>query len=199
MKNSRARYLAVAAVVALAVAACGGSDPAEELAEQIAEQAGGDVADIDIDAADGSMAIDINDDDGDGSVSIDTDNDGSVAIEIEDDDGGGTLIIGGGEVPEGFPIPVLEGGQVVSSLVASSDEGSGGVVSVEYPAGTFDALVSSYQSWIDDQDLDVSRMDMTTDEGKTVQFFGTGEDGGSVMIIIGETGDGVVVALTAGD
>jgi hypothetical protein len=73
------------AVFALALAACGG----DEIAEQIIESQDG-VGDIEIDQNDGTVAITIQGDDGEDSVAV----------------------FGGGEVPSDFPIPVPGGGDV---------------------------------------------------------------------------------------
>lgn len=201
MNGAWVRRLAMVGTAALFIAGCGGgADPAEEaanqLAEQIIENAGDGSVAVDIDD-NGSMNIDVDGEDG-SSVSIDTDNEGSVAIQIDGDDGG-MAIIGGGEVPEGFPIPVPDGGQVISSIVGSSDEGAGAQVMVQYPAGRFEELAASYQSWIDGQGLEVTTMDMSTTEAKMIQFIGSGADGSGVMISVTDAEDGVVVMLVTGN
>ena len=48
-----------------------------------------------------------------GNVEIDEE-DGNVKIEIESEDGEASVVIGGGEVPDGFPIPIADGGTVMA-------------------------------------------------------------------------------------
>jgi hypothetical protein len=202
MNGARLRRIAMVGAAAVLVAACGGGDPAEELADQLAEQAieeAGDDATVDLDIGDGSVDIDVDDENGDGSVSVDTDNDGSVAIEVEGEDGDGVVIIGGGSVPEGFPIPVPDGGEILSSISTSGEEGGGSSVVVQYPVGSFDELVATFETWMDGQGVDAAKTEMSTDEGKTVQLYASGEDDLGLVITVTDTGTEVVVSLLAGD
>ena len=86
-----------------------------------------------------------------GDVEID-ENNGSVVIEVEDEDGGGSAVIGGGDVPDGFPIPVPDGGTVVSVFTQDADA----IVTLTYPASEYDSLVATYQDFVDGTGGEVS-------------------------------------------
>jgi hypothetical protein len=147
----------------LVVAACGGKTAEEEILEQIIENSGEDIGDVDIDTDDGTLSIDVEGEDG-GEVNISTsgdDDEFNVTIEGEDGDGdvtitgtgddqemtitvegedGGTMTIGGGEVPETLTLPVPDGGNVVSSMEMED----GAMVILIYPLAAFDGLVAFY-------------------------------------------------------
>jgi hypothetical protein len=110
------RIIALLAATALALVACSGGDLAEEI----------------IESQDGVGDVEINE------------NNGSVQIEVEDEDGN-TAIIGGGEVPDGFPIPVPDGGTVAAVF----SQGSDATVTLTYPASEYDSLVAAYQDFVD--------------------------------------------------
>ena len=102
---------------ALALTACQGAS--EVIAEQIAEQT-----------------------DGVDNVEIDADT-GEVKIETDE----GDITIGGGEIPDDFPVPVPDGGEVMT-VFASPD---GGSVTVSYAIDRYDDLVSYYNDWTNGQ------------------------------------------------
>lgn len=108
------RLMVSIGVIALVASACGGSDT---VAEQIAEQASG----VD--------NVEISDD--------------SVAIEFETEEGQASAVIGGGEVPDGAPMPIPDGGDVQSSVSAAGNAS----VTISYPGDRFDELVSLYEEW----------------------------------------------------
>lgn len=100
---------------ALLAAACGG----EQISEQLAEQAIGGNADVQIS--------------GDGD---------EVTINIESDEG--SISIGSGAtLPDSLTIPVPDGGDVISSF---SDANSAGG-SITYPGDRYEELVGFYESW----------------------------------------------------
>jgi hypothetical protein len=107
--------------LALLLTAC--QSAAENLAENLTEQI--------VEQADGV-----------GDVDIDLD---SGEINVETDDG--AITIGGGEVPDGFAIPFPEGYQVTS--VFTNDESQ--AVSLAYPGGNYDEIVSFYDDWASQQ------------------------------------------------
>ncbi|NHZ71090.1 MAG: hypothetical protein GWP18_05560, partial [Proteobacteria bacterium] len=122
------------AVVGLALILSACSSAAEVLTEQIAENAVG------------------------GDVKIDADT-GQVSIETDD----GAITIGGGEIPDGFALPVRDGYQVTS--VFSTDGAS--AVTLVYPGAAFDDVVSFYDDWTSSQSAEWSKnsSSMTTDDG----------------------------------
>lgn len=96
--------------------------PGEELAEQFAESQ-----------------------EGVGDVEIDEDS-GEVSVETDE----GSATIGGGELPEDFPIDMPEGGEVQSVI----EQEDAVIVSVSYDDG-FSAIADHFQGWIDDNDVEV--------------------------------------------
>ncbi|MEN8041408.1 MAG: hypothetical protein ABFR95_07885 [Actinomycetota bacterium] len=77
-------------------------------------------------------------------------NDGEIKVEFEDEEGGGALVIGGGEIPDGFPIPVPDGGDVTSSIAQGNSYG----VIINFPESAYDELVSFYEAWVADQSVE---------------------------------------------
>lgn len=122
------RITVVLAALTLALSACSGEDIAGDIAEEVLEEQEG-VGDVDID-----------------------ENNGSIVIEVEDEDGGGSAVIGGGDVPDGFPIPVPDGGTVVSVFTQDADA----ILTLTYPASDYDSLVATYQDFVDGTGGDAS-------------------------------------------
>ncbi len=103
--------------LALVLTAC--QSAAEVLSEQVIEQAAG---------------VD--------DVKIDTDS-GEVSVETED----GSIVIGGGEIPDGFGVPLPDGYTVTSVL--TTDEVS--AVSLAYPDGDWAAIEAFFDDWTSGQ------------------------------------------------
>lgn len=78
-------------------------------------------------------------------VDIDTDT-GQIRIETDE----GSLSIGGGELPDGFPIPVPDGGDVMS-VFTSGDQAA---ATVSYARDRYDELVRFYDEWTEGQSGD---------------------------------------------
>ncbi|MEA3511146.1 MAG: hypothetical protein U9R51_06900 [Actinomycetota bacterium] len=72
--------------------------------------------------------------------------DGEITVEFDESEGGGSLTVGGGEIPDGFPLPVPDGGVIESSF------GQGGTFGlfVRYPRSEYEALYSFYEQWVDE-------------------------------------------------
>jgi len=147
------RIIVVLAALTLALSACSGGDIAEEILE-------------------GQEGV--------GDVEIDQNN-GSVVIEVEDEDGGGSAVIGGGEVPDGFPIPVPDGGTVVSVFTQDADA----IVTLTYPASEYDSLVATYQGFVDGT-------------GGEVNTF-TSSNPASVTWTVSADGESYNISVTEGD
>lgn len=126
------RFAIVIALLAVIATACGAAN--EELAEQIIERSGGGEADVDLD--------------------LDT---GQVSVETDE----GSFSVGGGEIPDGFPVPFPDGGSVQS--VFTSDTAAS--VSLAYPKDRFDELVAYYEAWTADQGGEWSTSSFTNDDG----------------------------------
>ncbi len=111
--------LVLIAALALVAAACG------SVAERVVENAVENNAGIE-------------------NVEIDQDS-GEISIEFDDEDGSGSLTFGGGEIPDGFPIPLPDGGQVVAVI----EQGDFQTVSLTYPGDRYDDVVEFFQEWAD--------------------------------------------------
>jgi hypothetical protein len=109
------RRLTVIFVLALLAAACGG----EQISEQLAEQAIGGNADVNIS--------------GDGD---------DFSISVESDEGSFELG-SGASLPDGLNVPVPDGGDVTASF---SDDSSAGA-SIMYAGDRYDEIVGFYESW----------------------------------------------------
>ncbi len=105
----------------------------QSASEQLAEQVEG-VTDVDID--------------------LDT---GQIKIETDD----GSMTIGGGELPDGFAVPLPDGYKEIS--VFTTDDGS--VVGVSYPQDRYDELVAHFDEWTSSQPGDWDTATMTLDQG----------------------------------
>ena len=123
-----------------------------------------------------------------GNVEIDED-DGSVKIEIEDEDGDASVVLGGGEVPDGFPIPIADGGTVVAVM----EQGSEATVSLTYDSGDFDAIKSFYEQWIDSSGFGVVNK-FETSAPKSISW-GLEDGDVSYNITVSEAGEDLFVNL----
>lgn len=183
MRNSKAIITLV--VFMLLVAACGGKSAEEELLEQIIESSGEDIGEVNIDTdSDGGVNISVEGDDGE-TINItggSEDDDVNFTIEGEDGEGisvsgsgddeeftitvegedGGTMTIGSGDIPEGFELPVPDGGEIVTSFVSGQDMS----LTVMYPAAAYDQLVSFYEDRLPSgADITTTDSSYTDDEG----------------------------------
>ena len=161
----------VLVVIALLAAACG--NVAENVVERVAENAmesegGGDV-DVDLD------------DDG-GSVRIQTD-EGEISIDAGS----------GGEVPDGFEMPVPDGGEVVGTMSFSAADGSRTSVTLEYPPSALDDLVETYEEYFDS--FEGSFSSQSSDSGSQFWSWGTADGAVTAAISAYDGDDYVTLAL----
>ncbi len=142
------RTATILVAAALVVTAC--QSASEQLSERLAEQVEG-VNDVDID--------------------IDT---GQVKIETDD----GSISIGGGELPDGFAVP-LPDGYKVTGIFTTDDES---VVGVSYPQDRFDELVAYFDAWTSGQPGDWETATMTLDQGEAGTMRSSSFYGGDMSI-----------------
>jgi len=161
------RTMVLLSAMTLALSACSGEDIAGNIAEEVLEGQEG-VGDVEID-----------------------ENNGSIVIEVEDEDGGGSAVIGGGEVPDDFPIPVPDGGNV--NFSSSTDQGTS--LNITYPVSEYDSLVATYQSFADGVGGDVTTYN--TDNPKS-QTWLVSTDTESYSISVTESGSDANVFLVTG-
>jgi hypothetical protein len=145
------RFVPVVLGLTLILAAC--QSASETIAEQLAEQVEG---------------VD--------NVEIDTDS-GQVKIETDE----GAVTIGGGELPDDFPIPLPDGYQVVSVFTA---EGTS-AVSLAYPEGNFDDIVAFFDDWTSSQPNAWTKSTSSVSGGEgTIDSANWFEDEGSSFISV---------------
>ena len=143
------------------VAAC---SPGEGLAEQILE------------SQEGIDNVEINEDTGE------------VKIEVEGEDGD-SVVIGGGDIPDGFPIDVPGGGEVQAVLQSGTDA----TVSLMFDVTDFDTVIAFYENWIEKTGSEVVNK-FESAAPKSVAW--TLEDGSSSYTIsVSEAGGQTIVSL----
>lgn len=92
---------------------------------------------------------------------------GEITVEFDESEGGGSLTVGGGEIPDGFPLPVPDGGVIESSF------GQGGTFGlfVRYPRPEYETLYSFYEQWAD-ENADTILANTKTDDPRTDGWIG---------------------------
>lgn len=160
-----ARLVGAMLALVLVVAACGGKSAEEELLEQIFENAGDDIGDLDIDLDDDGddFSFTVEGEDGETATIVGGGDDDDFTITVEGEDGG-TFSFGGGDLPDGLQIPVPDGGNVLLSIEAEGNI----TVSLEYPGSDLDRLVAFYDSELkpDSDDVDRAESSFTTEDGE---------------------------------
>lgn len=167
------RSIVLIGILALVASACGAAaeNVAENLAERALESEGGGNVDLDID-----------------------EESGEVSVQMESGDGSGSLTIGGGELPDGFPIPVPDGGEVMSTFSSETEEGTSYSVTISYPADRYEELASFYEDWIDGQADDVQKSE-TSGEFTSSSFYSATAD---VNISVTTADEEAIVTLITG-
>ncbi len=148
------KYLLLAVLLALSACATAAENLAENAIENQIENELGEGASVDMD---------------DGSVQITTD-DQSITIGE------------GADVPDGFPIPVPDGGTVIYSAT----DASAMVVIADYPASMLDDLIETFEDYFAGMD-DVQRVEMTN---PTMHVWNTSD--GNQSVTLSQTDDETV-------
>lgn len=140
---------------ALVLGAC--QSASEVLTEQIAEQVDG-VNNVEIDSETGEF-------------------------KIETDEG--TISVGSGDIPDGFPIAVPDGGDVISNITVGNQSG----VTVLYPTDRYEAIVAFYDDWTAQQPGDWTTFSGENSSGdqtiRNASWFQEDPDGTGVGLTIG--------------
>jgi hypothetical protein len=162
LMTRRIHVLVLLTVAALVASAC--SSAAETLTEQIVEA-----------GAEGDVDVNIDDE--------------TVSVSFEDEDGSGSFTVGGGEIPSDFPVPVPDGGEVMSIFESEGDIGA----AVSYDAGSYDELVAFYEDWVAGADLPELQTSTAEYEGaRSVQWF---SPSAGTYVSVTETPDGVLLSI----
>ena len=138
----RGRSVAAAVGLMLFIASCGGGNAVEGLLES---QEG--IDNVEFDEGEGSFTI--TDDEGN-TLSVTQDDE---SLTVVGDDGETAAVFGGGEVPDGFPIPILPGGTVQSVI----ETPQGALVILEFSTADFDydTLVAFYEAFSNESGVTV--------------------------------------------
>lgn len=140
--------MTVVFVLALLAAACGG----EQISEQLAEQAIGGNADVNIS--------------GDGD---------DFSISVESDEG--SIELGSGaSLPDGLTVPVPDGGDFTASFSGDNSAGA----SISYPGDRYEEIVAFYESWTagtgDEWQTSTSTFDLDGQTQRTSQWNTVGNE-----------------------
>lgn len=167
------RLLIVLGATVMVVGACGGiaENAAESIIEQAIESEGGGDVDIDFDGA----------------------GDGEFNVSVDGEDGELSYSVGGGEMPTDFPIPMPDGGNVLSSSTQESGDDRYQAVVVEYPGGEYDSLVSEYVDYFSGVD-DVQHQTSSGDGFETESWFSADS---ALTVAVSRAGDVVTVTASA--
>jgi hypothetical protein len=120
-----------------------------------------------------------------GDVEID-ESSGEVSIESED----GSMTIGGGEVPDDFPIDLPGGGDVVAVIDAENSS----TISLEY-GDSFDSIAGFFQDWVDGSGLEVQFKSETNDPETISWSLATDNDEFYSITVGAESGSGKISVL----
>ena len=119
---------------------------------------------------------------------------GEIKIEIEGEDGeeGGSVAIGGGEVPDDFPIPLPAGGEVVAVF----EQGEESSVQIYYDSSSFEDIKSFFEEWSQNAGDEVAG---TFETSQPPSFSVTVLDGErSYNVSVSELPDQVIVTVIVG-
>lgn len=156
-----AKTIATITILTMALGAC---SPGEELAEQLIESQEG-IDDIEID-----------------------EEDGQVRIEVEDEEGNTSGVIGGGDIPDDFPIDVPAGGEVQAVFQQGSDT----TVNLTYNQD-FESIKDFYEDWVDDNGGEIVNT-FESSNPPSAAWTVQGDDG-SYTISVVDSGSEIVVTL----
>jgi hypothetical protein len=107
-----------------------------------------------------------------------------------------TLTIGSGDVPEGFPLPVMPGAQVVQSAHSKKPEGGGEMFQVTLTTKSKLADAATfYRKALEDKGLSVERQDMQM--GQAAQTHLIGQSGQKrAMVMVGRAADAEITTVS---
>ncbi len=113
---------------------------------------------------------------------------GEVKIEVEGEDGG-SVVIGGGDIPDGFPVDMPGGGEVQAVFESDTDT----TVAVMFDAADFDTVIAFYENWIEKTGSDVVNKFESSAPKATVWTLENGSD--TYTISVSEAGEQTIVNL----
>lgn len=156
-----AKTIAGITILTMTLGAC---SPGEELAERLIESQEG-VGDIEID-----------------------EEDGQVRIEVEDEEGNTSGVIGGGDLPDDFPIDVPDGGEVQAVFQQGSDT----TVNLTYDQD-FETIKGFYESWVEDSGEEIVNTFESSNPPSAAWTVQSGDEAYTINVV--DSGSEVVVTL----
>lgn len=130
---------------------------------------------------------------GQGDVDLEIDDDGeTVRIDVENEQGSGSVQIGGDQdLPDDFPVPLPDGGQVVQSVESQMGDESMFQVLVRYENRSHEELVEFFTDYF----AQYEDTNMSTSTGATsLAIFQSGEAELTVQVITDSSGTQVSVS-----
>ncbi|HEX9855867.1 MAG TPA: hypothetical protein VGC47_11185 [Acidimicrobiia bacterium] len=116
---------------------------------------------------------------------------GDVVVTVDETSGGDAVVVEG-EVPEGFPMPMPDGGEVADAVVTTESGRRDYHVTAHYPDDRFDELFDLYDQWMEDAGFVVAVSDPRSG---FAQLAGQG-NGVTASVILSDQGDVVFVSLS---
>ncbi len=159
------RMIVMMAVALLAASGC--SSAAENIVENAIENQ--------LDEEGGSGNVDVNVDEDEGSVSIETDE--------------GSVVIGGNEIPEDFPLPIPDYEEVSGVITQNDDGGTYSQVILSFDPEDLDDVADLYEGFFNDQDWDVSRTNSSAEGSTFTMISGTSDEVNASAIIAYDEGE----------
>ncbi len=146
------RISILATVLAVALAACGGvaETVADKAAEQVAEKAAEAAGGVDVQTGDEQVSI--------------SGTDAGTGQEVEAN-------LGGSDVPDGFPMPIVSGAEVVDANWITIGEDTNYEIVLRIDPDKLDDILDFYEGWMQDQGMEIIR------SGDGVLGSGQGENG----------------------
>jgi hypothetical protein len=174
--RTKSLFIVIIALVML-TAACGGKSAEEQLLEEIMENSGEDIGDVDIsvDEEGENFSINVQGEDGEDISISGSGDDETFEMTVEGEDGE-VMTFGGGEVPDDLTVPYPPGGDVTGTFSSETDV----TVALMYPRNEFDSLVSFYDDALKSGSDDVERTEssFSSEEGdqRSVFWFSSNGD-----------------------
>ena len=151
----------------------------------------GDSVGVVVDAEPGSADVAIDTPAGDIDISADDEGGAVVSIAVP---GGEGLITAGADVPDGFPLPIAPGCEVISGSSVDTPDGRSMTVIVEMPAAEAETVTAFYLNEFEEIGLEVSQT-ATSGEGESAIMLTAVDESGDLSAsflvqVSGDTGDG---------
>lgn len=153
----------------------------------------GDSVGVVVDAEPGSADVAIDTPAGDIDISADDEGGAVVSIAVP---GGEGLITAGADVPDGFPLPIAPGCEVISGSSVDTPDGRSMSVIVEMPAAEAETVTAFYLNEFEEIGLEVSQT-ATSGEGESAIMLTAVDESGdlSASFLVQVSGDKAMATI----